>query len=202
MFLCSNSSAVGLWLSRLRKKSRKSFWTISYPPWVINLRGPCRCMRQGARPFHPVLCKTASDHRRLSSSISTPGKAPCDTSRRADPPPSSRRRPLPSPAPPGPPGQGTLLVTEVPFSHVASLWDCGLCPPPPAPGEGSLLAMFVQIQLGQKEAHGPGETQDSASCVQRTIDALLLVPTHHHQSRLRWGRTGEQGRECHSCCRH
>lgn len=131
MFLCSNSSAVGLWLSRLRKKSRKSFWTISYPPWVINLRGPCRCMRQGARPFHPVLCKTASDHRRLSSSISTPGKAPCDTSRRADPPPSSRRRPLPSPAPPGPPGQGTLLVTEVPFSHVASLWDCGLCPPPP-----------------------------------------------------------------------
>lgn len=75
-------------------------------------------------------------------------------------------------------------------------------PHPPAAGEGSLLAMFVQIQLGQKEAHGPGETQDSASCVQRTIDALLLVPTHHHQSRLRRGRIGEQGRECHSCCRH
>lgn len=30
MFLCSNSSAVGLWLSRLRKKSRISFWTISH----------------------------------------------------------------------------------------------------------------------------------------------------------------------------
>lgn len=32
MFLCSNSSAVGLWLSRLRKKSKISFWTISHPP--------------------------------------------------------------------------------------------------------------------------------------------------------------------------
>lgn len=32
MFLCSNSSAVGLWLSRLRKKSKMSFWTISYSP--------------------------------------------------------------------------------------------------------------------------------------------------------------------------
>lgn len=32
MFLCSNSSAVGLWLSRLRKKSRISFWTISHSP--------------------------------------------------------------------------------------------------------------------------------------------------------------------------
>lgn len=32
MFLCSNSSAVGLWLSRLRKKSKISFWTISHSP--------------------------------------------------------------------------------------------------------------------------------------------------------------------------
>lgn len=38
MFLCSNSSAVGLWLSRLRKKSKISFWTISYSPQLSALK--------------------------------------------------------------------------------------------------------------------------------------------------------------------
>lgn len=38
MFLCSNSSAVGLWLSRLRKKSKISFWTISHSPQLSVLK--------------------------------------------------------------------------------------------------------------------------------------------------------------------
>lgn len=121
MFLCSNSSAVGLWLSRLRKKSRKSFWTISYPPWVINLPSPCRCMRQSQwleLLFHPGLRRTDSHHQRLlSSSISTPGKAPYVMSRRTDPPPSSLHAP--------PPLllrclRASGLFTEVPF------FPCGL----------------------------------------------------------------------------
>lgn len=47
MFLCSSSSAVGLWLSRLRKKSKKSFWTMSYPSGAGDLHGPSRYIRQG-----------------------------------------------------------------------------------------------------------------------------------------------------------
>lgn len=88
MFLCSNSSAVGLWLSRLRKNTRRSFWTISYPPF-----SPCSHTSRSQRLeflLHPVLCKTDSHHRRLlSSSNSAPGKAPCVMSRRGDPPPPS-----------------------------------------------------------------------------------------------------------------
>lgn len=100
MFLCSSSSAVGLWLSRLRKKSRKSFWTMSYPPWVINLPGPGRYRRQSQwleSLFHPELRKTDFHHPRLlSSSISPPGEAPYVMWRWADPPPSARQGPLPS----------------------------------------------------------------------------------------------------------
>lgn len=201
MFLCSNSSAVGLWLSRLRKKSRKSFWTISYPPWVINLPGPGRRMRRSEwRELlpHPVRCETDSDHRRLlGSSISTPGKAPGVTSRQADPPPSSHPRPLPSPCSSGASGASGPVDASGhrgPFLSGGLLASGSVASASPAPkpqGKSSLLAMFVQNQGGHKEVHGPGETRDSEACP-RTIDALLLVPTHPHQSCLRRGRTKEQ----------
>lgn len=169
MFLCSNSSAVGLWLSRLRKKSRKSFWTISYPPWVINLPGPGRRMRRSEwRELlpHPVRCETDSDHRRLlGSSISTPGKAPGVTSRQADPPPSSHPQPLPSPAPLGtlgPPGQWMLLVTEVPFFQVASslrgVWP--LPPPPPSPrARARFLPCLCRTREDVKRLMAPGRRE-------------------------------------------
>lgn len=77
MFLCSNSSAVGLWLSRLRKKSKISFWTISHPPqfsvltsyfgvrkaeqkaptllhYVLGTPGPC--VTRTMLRFHSFLC--------------------------------------------------------------------------------------------------------------------------------------------------
>lgn len=140
MFLCSNSSAVGLWLSRLRKKSRKSFWTMSYLPWVINLPSPRRCRRQSQWLeflFHPGLWKTDFHHQRLlSSSISSPGKVPYVMSRWADPPPSSLQRLLPSPVPLVPPGKWTLLFTEVPFFPRSLLtlgpWPLSLSPNPEA----------------------------------------------------------------------
>lgn len=124
MFLCSNSSAVGLWLSRLRKKSRKSFWTISYPPRVVNLPGRRRFKRQRqwlGSPFHPVLRKTDSGRQRLlSSSISAPGKAPDVMSRAAHPPPSSLGQPLPGPAPPGPQARGLLAQKSLSFLGASS----------------------------------------------------------------------------------
>lgn len=58
MFLCSNSSAVGLWLSRLRKKSKISFWTISYSPQFSALKsyfGVCKAEQKTLTLLHYVL---------------------------------------------------------------------------------------------------------------------------------------------------
>lgn len=203
MFLCSNSSAVGLWLRRLRKKSRRSFWTISHPPWVINLLSPCRYMRQSQWPeflFHPVLWKTDSHyHRLLGSSNSTPGKAPCVMSHWADPPPSSLRWPLPSPAPPVPQGKWTRLFTEVPF------FPCGLLTPGtwPLPFSPTLRLEVASCPdcadpVGTQRGSWPQGDMGERVCLQRTIAALLLVPTHYHQSLIRHGMTNEQEQKWHS----
>lgn len=122
MFLCSSSSAVGLWLSRLRKKSRKSFWTISYPPWVISLGGPRRYMRQGEwlqSLSHPGPRAAGLHH----AAGSVPQFQPQERHRAARPGADPAPSPAPalrSPAPPPPGATGTLPFTEIPFFPVAS----------------------------------------------------------------------------------
>lgn len=201
MFLCSNSSAVGLWLSRLRNKSRKSFWTISYPPGVINLHSPGRDRRQSRGlelSFHPGLRRTGWPHHRLlTSSICTPGRAPCVMACHADPVPASSLWPLPSLAPCGLWASG-LKHRQDSSPHRSSilpLWPshfrtmASVCLSSPE-ARGCLLQGWCRPSQ-HTQGPWPRETRENMSCLAETIAALLLVPIPHHQGLIRQGMTIE-----------
>lgn len=194
MFLCSSSSAVGLWLSRLRKKSRKIFWTMSYPSGVGDLHGPNRYIRQSQQlesSVHPVPRDTDSPPVPPRFLNFKPRKGTLRQVTQSCPP--SLCRPLPRPAPPVPPGQETETSLGLSSSQKSLSFLVASC----LSLSASRLALASCYLCAHQEHRGlrPGGHAREGVCLPRTMATLLPVSTHLHQSLIRHRMPDEQAQK-------